>query len=104
MAVKLNSLSAKNISSAVEAAIKKNDKLKALKGPPSVAVIRPPIMGFILVDKDVRDTSMSELSGLARDVAGTLGSDKAAQAGVFSHGGHIIIGYVEEAAFSAIGE
>lgn len=104
MASKLNSISAKDISGAVRAAVKKSAALKEIKATqPSIANIRPPIMGFILRDADVKNVSMSELTKVASSVAKSLSSGKATPA-TFAHGGHIIIGFVEDASFSVFKE
>ena len=103
MAGKLNSISAKDISSAVKAAIQNSKTLKGVTATDvSLATLRPPIIGFILRDLDVKETSMSEINSVANSVATKLGHG--ASAASFVHGGHVIIGYVEDAVFSAVKE
>jgi hypothetical protein len=106
MASKVNSISAKDISSAVAAAVRKSTTLKGIAAAePSFATIRPPIIGFILREADAKNASITELNKLAANVAGSLGgAGSKSQAATFYHNGHIIMGYVEEATFSVFKE
>jgi hypothetical protein len=104
MSGKLNSISAKDISAAVRKAVDKNTALKATKAiEPTVATIRPPIWGFILREAEAKAMALGELNKLAGEVAGSLGAGNA-KAAAFSHGGHIIIGYVEEPSITVLKE
>jgi hypothetical protein len=91
----LNSISAKQLSSAVKKAAEKSTHLKITKAPElTLATLRPPIIGFILRDLEAK-ASLGELNQLASDVAVSLGAGNT-KAAAFVHGGHIIMGYVEE--------
>jgi len=99
----LNSISAKQLSAAVAKAAEKSTHLKAAKAKElTFATIRPPIIGFILRDLEAK-ASLGELNQLASDVAGSLGAGTA-KAAAFVHGGHIIMGYVEEPSITVFTE
>ena len=104
MSGKLNSISAKEISGAVRKAAEKSAALKAIKAiEPTVATMRPPIWGFILRDAEAKSIALGELNHLAGEVAGSLGAGNA-KAAAFVHGGHIIIGFVEEPSITLLRE
>jgi hypothetical protein len=105
MSGKINSISAKDISSAVKAAVKNSATLKGITATdPSLATIRPPIIGFVVRDLEVKDASMGELNKLAAHVAESLFAGTGSQAATFVHNGNIIIGYVAESSFSVFKE
>ena len=105
MASKVKSISAKEISSAVAAAVKKSANLKGIAAAePSFATIHPPIIGFILREADAKNTAIGELNRLAGTVAGSLGAGNKSLAATFYHNGHIILGYVADASFSVFKE
>jgi hypothetical protein len=93
----IRSISAKEITSAVKAAVAKSKTLKGVTGEgASVATIHPPILGFVLRDADLRNAAVGELHQLASDVAKALPGAHGAQAAAFLHNGHILIGFVAE--------
>ncbi|WKA31325.1 hypothetical protein [Bradyrhizobium roseum] len=102
---KVQSISAKEITSAVRKAVAKNETLRQLtSASPGIATIKPPILGLLIRDVDLKDSSIGELNQLAADVAKSLPAAKGAQPAALVHGGHIIIGFIQESAVTLFKE
>jgi hypothetical protein len=91
--ISLDKLSA-TVASAVKAAVAKHPKIKVdPAGPLSLSYL---IWGIPVPDEIGGALTMREVQAFANDVAGKLGDGlqgQAVQGAVFSHGGHLTIGF-----------
>ena len=95
MADNVKSISAKKLADEVKAAVAKNETLKALVADPKVVTIPPWIIGLILRPGDLENKPLGQVQKLAAGVAKSLPSARGRSPAALVHGGHILIGYVE---------
>jgi hypothetical protein len=93
---KVKSISAQQLAKEVKTAVAKNERLKAAIVDPKVAMIPPWVIGLILRPRELGDRSLGEVQELATDVAKSLPSARGKTPAALVHGGHIILGFVEE--------
>jgi len=96
MADKVKSISAQQLAKEVKTAVAKNERLKAAIVDPKVAMIPPWVIGLILRPRELGDRSVGEVQELATDVAKSLPSARGKAPAALLHGGHIILGFVED--------
>ena len=96
---KIKSISARQLSSEVQAAVRKalasNAALKATPVEPKF-VVSPWLIGFILREADLKNKTFGDAQGLATEVASLLPSAKGQTPATLIHDGHIIMGYIQE--------
>ena len=92
------SISAKDIATAVKAAVDKNKLKGVTAGDPGIASFRPPIIGFILNQAEI---SVAQADALASSVAQSLPAARGAQPACLLHNGHIICGYIIDPSITA---
>jgi hypothetical protein len=95
MADKVKSISAKKLADEVKAAVAKNETLKGLVVDPKVVMIPPWIIGLILRG-ELESRPLGQVQKLAAGVAESLPSARGRSPAALVHGGHILIGYVED--------
>lgn len=99
MPEKIKSISAKQLSAEVQAAVKKalaaNAALKGIPAQPKF-VMSPWLIGFILREADLKNRTFGEAQGLATEVAHFLPSARGQTPATLIHNGHIIMGFIRE--------
>jgi hypothetical protein len=96
---KIKSISAKQLSSEVQTAVKKAlASNAALKGTPAQPkfVMSPWLIGFILREAELKNKTFGDMQGLATEVANLLPSAKGQTPATLIHDGHIIMGFIQE--------
>jgi hypothetical protein len=96
MADKVKSISAEKLAAEVKAAVAKNATLRAAVVDPKVVTFPPWIIGLILRPGELENRPFGEVQKLAAGVAESLPSARGRTPATLVHGGHILIGYVEE--------
>ena len=96
---KIKSISARQLSSEVQTAVRKalasHTALKAATVQPKF-VMSPWLIGFILREADLKNKTFGDAQGLATEVASLLPSAKGQTPATLIHDGHIIMGYIQE--------
>jgi hypothetical protein len=99
MAERIASISAKQLSGEVQAAVKKalagNAALKGTPVQPKF-VMSPWLIGFILRELELKDKTFGQAQGLATDVANLLPAAKGKTPATLIHDNHIIMGFIQE--------
>jgi hypothetical protein len=99
MADRIASISAKQLSTEVPAAVKKalagNAALKGTPVQPKF-VMSPWLIGFILRELDLKDKTFGQAQGLATDVANLLPAAKGKSPATLIHDGHITMGFIQD--------
>jgi len=99
MPEKIKSISARQLSSEVQAAVKQAIASNAaLKGTTAQAkfVMSPWLIGFILREAELENKTFGQAQGLAKDVVNLIPSAKGQTPATLIHNGHIIMGFVPE--------
>lgn len=96
MAAKVKSISAQQLAKEVKAAVAKNEELKGTVVDPQVGMLPPWVIGLILRPGELENRSISEVQKLAAGVAKSLPSARGRTPATLVHGGHIILGFVED--------
>jgi hypothetical protein len=99
MVERIASISAKQLSTEVQAAVKKAlASNPALKGTPLEPkfVVSPWLIGFILRELELKDKTFTQVQTLATDVAKLLPAAKGKTPATLIHDGHIIMGFIQE--------
>jgi hypothetical protein len=108
MAGKITSISGKQLSTeianAVKTAVARHASFKGATVESGVAMFPPGVIGLILRNFEPEKSSLGQLQSLATDVAKALPSAKGGQPAALVHGGHIIIGFIQEPAITLLKE
>jgi hypothetical protein len=95
MADRIRSISAQQLANEVKEAVAKNEELKGRIVDPKVAMIPPWVIGIILPPADLKNQSIGGVQKLAASIAKSLPSAHGREPAAVVHGGHVLLGFVE---------